>query len=526
MSDIDVASTMERPQESRERPRDDCLRPPRDAAVEIISQDEAETNADPGSSAPVPRTEIIGTILVPLHNHGRFIARALEAIIAAWRPGFELLLLDDASTDDGFAVARGALAAHPEIPVTMARTGRTLGMGNAATIVRLARGRFIVQCDSDDMVLPDRFDAIADCFARDPTCRLVTSNAVTISAEDLPLGLFDTRTRDHVFDDPSYAAARVFDPCWLGATAAYHRDLFDSFPPFDAELCPYGLDLLTPFRALLRGTHHYISRPLLRYRLHAGNAHRTAGAYAETPWERERYEALEMMVLAQKLRDLDAEPAKDARTRELVEIARRTFFTKFDAWSRLCIRARSGGAAQAASTQAASTQAASTQAASTQGAPTQGAPTKASFVPAVAPIATLHPGEAQALGEARFAAIAAQWSGVYGPEAWGCWLHPCALIVLRLAGARRKGLCVEVHGNTFAGPQRVSIRAGTGPWLEASLGVYERRRLTIDLPPCAEDAPLVPLVIVSHDAAVPNDAGDAMNDDRLLGIGLRSIELV
>lgn len=493
MANTDVTSSMELPQGI------DCL--PSPDAGEIFSLEDTEAEVRP--SRRTPNCEISGTLLVPLHNHGRFIARSLEAILVAWRPSFELLLIDDASGDEGFAVARSVLAAYPEVPVTMARTGRTLGMGNAATIVRLAKGRFIVQCDSDDMVMPDRFDAIADCFASDPACRLVTSNAVTISTEDLPLGLFDTGSRDRVFDDPSFAAGRAFDPCWLGATAAYHRELFESFPPFDAELCPYGLDMLTPLRALLRGTHHYISRPLLRYRLHAGNAHRTAGAYSNTPPERERYEALEMMVLAQKLRDLDAETASGSGTaRDLTEIARRTFSSKFDVWSRLHIRARGSGGA-------------------TQGSSAQGGSPKPAFVPAVPPIPTLRLGETQDLGDPRFAAIIAQWSGFYGAEEWGCWLHPCALIVLRLAGARR--LCLEINGNTFAATQRVSIRVGTEPWHEATVNVYERKRISIDLPASQDDAPLVPLVIVSHHAAVPHDLDASSEDHRLIGIGLRSI---
>ena len=470
-------------------------------AGDAVGSDDEGRAARVGGRSP----EIVGTILIPLHNHGRFIAKALAAIIAAWQPGFELLLIDDASIDDGFTIAATVLAAHPEIPVTMARTSRALGMGNAQLIAQLARGGFIVQCDSDDVPMPDRLAAIAACFARDSSCRLVTSNAVTLSIEGVPLGLFDTRSQDQVFDDPSFAAGCAYDARWLGATAAYHRELFDAFPLFDAELCPYGLDLLTPLRALLLGTHHYIARPLVGYRLHAGNSHREAGAYMRAPADRERYEALEMMVLAQKLRDLQAHAASrvaaESAGDDLLETARQVFFAKFDRWSRLFTQARASGATQAAAPMA-------------------------PYIAAVPPIATLRPGETLGIADRRFAAMIGQWSGFYGAEDWGSWLHPCALVVLRLAGPSRTCLRLDLHGNPTVATQHVSIRVGTAPWIEIHVGAYERKLVDVELPPYADEAVLVPLILISHDAAVPNGFDGSNEDERLLGIGLRSIELV
>ena len=475
-------------------------------ALDIEPQESSVSDEGPVAAGAVAdvgypvATAVVGTILVPLHNHARFIAACLDGVVAAWRPGFELLLIDDASVDDGFAIAGRILANHPWIPVTMLRTSETLGHGNAQTIVRLANGRFIIQCDSDDVPMPDRFTAIVECFASDPDCRLVTSNAMTISEDGLPIGLFDTHWPDETFHDPVFAAGRSYDTRWLGATAAYHRDVFDLFPPLDAELCPYGLDLLTPLRALLLGTHRYIARPLVAYRMHASNAHRVAGAYAEAPAARERYEALRMTVLAQKLRDIEVPITGGAHDKvRLSEEGRRVFFETFDRWSRAMVRA------------------------TREPPPAPGKP----FLPAVPPIATLRTGQMLSLAASSpFAAIAEQWSGVHRAEDWGCWLGRVALVALRVAGRNGGRIALDLHTTPFKDLNRFSVRVGSEPWTELALGPVECRQVVLTVPPSESDVQIVPLIILSHDAAAPQSNGETATDDRLLGVGLRTLHLM
>ncbi len=131
----------------------------------------------------------------------------------------------------------------------------------------------IIQADSDDIALPGRLDAILACFDRDPRCRLVSSNAVLISEGGMPMGILDAIHGDRVVDrdDP---VPVYWGALWYGATLAYHRSVFEAFPPMDAEFCPYGFDTIAPARATLLGTHHLLARPLVGWRQHVNNTHR------------------------------------------------------------------------------------------------------------------------------------------------------------------------------------------------------------------------------------------------------------
>jgi glycosyltransferase involved in cell wall biosynthesis len=95
------------------------------------------------------------TVLLPLYNGAHYVREAVESILRQTWKDFELLIIDDGSTDTG-----------PEI-VTAMRDERIIllrnpsNMGVAATLNRgldVARGHYIARMDADDISLPDRLE--------------------------------------------------------------------------------------------------------------------------------------------------------------------------------------------------------------------------------------------------------------------------------------------------------------------------------------------------------------------------------
>lgn len=95
------------------------------------------------------------TVLMPLFNAERYIREAVESILHQnWRD-FELLVIDDGSTDRGPEI----VASMKDERITLLRNSGNLGV--AATLNRgleLARGRYIARMDADDISLPDRLE--------------------------------------------------------------------------------------------------------------------------------------------------------------------------------------------------------------------------------------------------------------------------------------------------------------------------------------------------------------------------------
>ncbi len=460
--------------------------PPAPAGAAVVSVNHSAAIAGP---------QVTATVAVPLFNHAPYIEERLESLFAQWRPGMELLLVDDASTDDGFAIAARTLARHPHIRATTVRNQRTLGAGVLGVVLKLARGDIVIQADSDDVALPGRLRATLACFSGDPTCRLVTSNAVLLSADGFAAGLHETDFPDQVFTDPRTAAALEGDQRWLGATVAFHRAVFVDLPPIDPAACPYGLDLLLPLRALMLGSHHYLSRPLVGWRQHGRNTHRLEGAQSTGLPDMERYQALEVMVHRQKLKDAEyacRQPGAKPVLAEVAEICKLRFFEKYDNWSLL------------RNTMIAS--------------PPMLRPDESQRpFPKSPPLVTLEAGERIDFGTAYGAAVLAGWNGFNDAEAWGAWTKRNALICLRITSPDVTALRIEVGGLGFLGRQRVSLSVGLEDWQEVELNGQERRH--VDL--LVAKPGIAWLVINAHDAAYPPSA-----DSRLLGVSIHTVEAV
>jgi glycosyltransferase involved in cell wall biosynthesis len=97
------------------------------------------------------------SVVLPNYNHAKLIGRALRALTAQERAPDEIIVIDDASTDDSIAVIERFAAGSPSI--NLLRNPSNLGV--IATLergLRVARGSHIYFAAADDFVLPGFFD--------------------------------------------------------------------------------------------------------------------------------------------------------------------------------------------------------------------------------------------------------------------------------------------------------------------------------------------------------------------------------
>lgn len=95
------------------------------------------------------------SIITPAYNAGRFIGETIESVQAQTYPHWEMLIVDDGSTDDTRMIA--AAYAGSDKRIVMLSAGQNSGPATARNIgLQQARGRYIVFLDSDDLLLPDK----------------------------------------------------------------------------------------------------------------------------------------------------------------------------------------------------------------------------------------------------------------------------------------------------------------------------------------------------------------------------------
>src|SRR3546814_9257192 len=92
---------------------------------------------------------------MPSYNHARYVGAAIESVLAQTMADFELIIVDDGSSDN----SRTIIAGYTDPRITFLPFEKNRG---AYTVIndamRLARGDYIAHLNSDDRFLPDKLE--------------------------------------------------------------------------------------------------------------------------------------------------------------------------------------------------------------------------------------------------------------------------------------------------------------------------------------------------------------------------------
>lgn len=261
------------------------------------------------------------TVVLMTHRHGPYIGEAVASYLAQEGPPIEILVCDDASPDDTVARAAAAIAANrgPH-EARLVRHAENIGpLRNFLSGVDRARADFVLEAHGDDVAAPDRVARVC-ALAEATGASLVASDAWVMAPDCAPRRLNGPQGGDQPL--PAAMLAEVaFDTRFLGATFAYEKRVFTSFPDLRA-VTPgaFGAgDHFLPFRAALRGGVWYLDAPLVRWRQHAGQVTRMViqtGEDGDESWRRaglETVHAFGMRALLRRLDDLARVEAEGAR---------------------------------------------------------------------------------------------------------------------------------------------------------------------------------------------------------------------
>lgn len=205
------------------------------------------------------------SLVVMAYNQEAFVKDAVEAAFAQDYPDLEIVLSDDCSRDGTFDVmSRIASAYRGPHRVVLNRNARNLGLiGHVNHLFTLATSDWLIYNAGDDMSEPHRARAIAAAIAQDHP-RYVYSNVTDLDASGNAFVKQRSRTRPDALQGKSLPELAKAISHALGASSAWHRDLFTKFGPI-VETKVFE-DQVLMFRARLLGRVSYLDERLLRYR--------------------------------------------------------------------------------------------------------------------------------------------------------------------------------------------------------------------------------------------------------------------
>lgn len=108
------------------------------------------------------------TTIIPVYNRAAMLREAVASVLAQTHRPIEIVIVDDGSTDDTFAVTEELARTHAEVVVVHQGNG---GPGVAREAGRrIARGELIQHLDSDDLLMPRKFELQVAGLAAHPEC--------------------------------------------------------------------------------------------------------------------------------------------------------------------------------------------------------------------------------------------------------------------------------------------------------------------------------------------------------------------
>lgn len=104
------------------------------------------------------------SVIIPAYNAGCFLRAALASVAAQSRPADEVVVIDDASTDDTLAVAERW---SDHLPLVLVRKQANEGLGAARRDgIANSSGDRLALLDADDYLLPDHLEVVLACHER------------------------------------------------------------------------------------------------------------------------------------------------------------------------------------------------------------------------------------------------------------------------------------------------------------------------------------------------------------------------
>ena len=130
----------------------------------------------------LPADAVTLSVIVPNYNHGRYIGRAIGALLSQERVPDQIIIVDDASNDDSLAIIEGLAARSPRITVI----SQPVNKGTNTALregLEIATGRYILLAGADDWVLPGFCKLGLRMLARNPDAGLFCGDTVLLDGE-------------------------------------------------------------------------------------------------------------------------------------------------------------------------------------------------------------------------------------------------------------------------------------------------------------------------------------------------------
>ncbi|HCS40473.1 MAG TPA: hypothetical protein DIW44_12930 [Anaerolineaceae bacterium] len=217
------------------------------------------------------------SIVLPVHNGERYVSAAIKSVLDQTYTNFELIIVDDGSSDATPSILREFEQKDNRIRVMRQSNLKLPGALN--TGFASARGEFFTWTSDDNLLTPHFVEKMVACLHRHPSWHMVYANMDLIDEEGAPLrnsgwyeGYQFPHHSEHVHLPADPSELNIIPNNYIGGAFMYRRqvaDLLAGYSPFQYTREDY--DYWMQVNSLFTLRHTDFKEPVYKYRMHGAS---------------------------------------------------------------------------------------------------------------------------------------------------------------------------------------------------------------------------------------------------------------
>jgi glycosyltransferase involved in cell wall biosynthesis len=173
-------------------------------------------------------TNPLVSIGIPFYNSEKTLSDAIKSIFAQTFRDWELILVDDGSSDKSLKIAQ-SVSDQRVIVISDGQNKKLPARLNQ--IVDVARGKYIARMDADDLCFPERIERQLELFEKDPDLDVVGTGMVYLGDNDVPLGITLAPTSHSEICKEPYRIIWLFHPTTVAKKSWCEKNRYDESIP-------------------------------------------------------------------------------------------------------------------------------------------------------------------------------------------------------------------------------------------------------------------------------------------------------
>jgi CMP-N-acetylneuraminic acid synthetase len=150
------------------------------------------------------------TVYITNYNYGKFLKKSVESVLNQTEQDFELIIIDDGSTDNSKQVLE-QYETKPHIEVVYQNNKGLTASNNIA--LRLSKGKYIIRLDADDYLDVNALQILSGVMEKNPKIGMVFGDWYLIDENDNIIGIerrHDFSKDVSLYDSPAHGACTLF----------------------------------------------------------------------------------------------------------------------------------------------------------------------------------------------------------------------------------------------------------------------------------------------------------------------------